>query len=150
MKKQLEYVYEKQFTKEDGLKKDLLGVGVALDASLKEAKIGARAAAVQEIVNQVMKPMKSIISKNGGIQENDTLSVAERLRVVEEKCKQKMMSGPVLADVYKQERGKYKVKRYCSYSYKDARNMAIEFFEADLQNESERLKKALRNSANWD
>ena len=96
-----------------------------------------------------MKKMKSIIEKNGGIQEKGSISTEEILRTVEEKCKQKMMSGPILADFYKKVNGKYTVKRYCTYNYKDAQTMAIDFFESELKNESEKLKSALRNPANW-
>ena len=150
MKKQLEFVYGNQTIKEsDGSPRYLNAVGIASDASLTQAKATAREKAVQDMTNQVMKKMKSIIEKNGGIQEKSSITVAELLSIVEEKCKQKMISGPILADFYKKDKGKYTVKRYCTYNYKDAQTMAIDFFESELKNESEKLKSALRNPANW-
>lgn len=149
MKKQLEFVYGNQTIKEsDGSPRYLNAVGIASDASLVQAKNSAREKAVQDMLNQLMKKMKSIIEKNGGIQENGS-TVAELLSIVEGKCKEKMMNGPVLADFYKKEKGKYIVKRYCTYNYKEAQAMAIDFFESELKNESENLKSALRKSANW-
>ena len=149
MKKQLEFVYGNQTIKEsDGSPRYLNAVGIASDASLVQAKTSAREKAVQDMTNQVMKKMKSIIEKNGGIQEKGS-TVAELLSIVEEKCKQKMISGPILADFYKKVNGKYTVKRYCTYNYKDAQTMAIDYFESELKNESEKLKSALRNPANW-
>ncbi|MBP5582915.1 MAG: hypothetical protein J6X43_03045 [Bacteroidales bacterium] len=149
MKKQLTFVYDNQTAKDevDGSKKYLMGTGIATNASLEQAKISARENAVQEIIHQLMAPMKSIIEKNGGIQEK--VSLTEILAIVENNCKQKMMSGPTLAVFYKKEKGNYVVKRYCTYSYKEAQSMAINFFEKELKNESEKLKNALRNSANW-
>ena len=151
MKRQLEFVYDNQMMKDedDGLPQYLMGVGIASDGSLNQAKIAAREKAVQEILQQVMVPMKSIIEKYGGIQEKGSVSVDELLSIAEEKCKQKMMSGPILASFYKNENGKYEVRRYCTYGYKDARTMAIEFFEAELKNESKQLKSALRKTSNW-
>lgn len=151
MKKQLEFVYANQIMKDEDedMPKYLMGVGTASDASLNQAKISARKKAVQIILHQVMVPMKSIIEEYGGINENGSVSLEELLNMVEEKCKQKMMSGPTLAAFYKKEGGKYVVKRYCTYSYVDARTMAIDFFEAELKNESEMLKYALRKPSNW-
>lgn len=150
MKKQLEFVYGNQTIKEsDGSPRYLNAVGIASDASLVQAKTSAREKAVQDMTNQVMKKMKSIIEKNGGIQEKSSITVAELLSIVEEKCKQKMISGPILADFYKKDKGKYVVKRYCTYNYKEAQAMAIDYFESELKNESEKLKSALRNPANW-
>ena len=150
MKKQLEFVYANQSTKEsDGSPRYLMALGIASDASLTQAKATAREKAVQDMLNQVMKKMKTIIEKNGGIQEKSSITVAEVLSIVEEKCKQKMLSGPILADFYKKVNGKYTVKRYCTYNYKDAQTMAIDYFESELKNESEKLKSALRNPANW-
>lgn len=150
MKKQLEFVYANQSTKEsDGSPRYLMAIATASDASLNQAKSTAREKAVQDMLNQVMKKMKYIIEKNGGIQEKSSITVAELLSIVEEKCKQKMISGPILADFYKKDKGKYVVKRYCTYNYKEAQAMAIDYFESELKNESEKLKSALRNPANW-
>jgi len=151
MKKQLEFVYDSQMMKDedDGSTKYIIGVGIASDASLNQAVVSASGKAVQEILGQVIPSMKSIIEKSGGIKEKGSVSVDELLSKVEEKCKQKMSSVPTLAIFYKKEGGKYIVKRYCSYSYKDAQTMAINYFESELKNESEKLKSALRNPANW-
>ncbi len=150
MKKQLEFFYEKQsFKEKDGSQKYLMAIGIASDATLTQAKNSAREKAVQDMLNYVMKKMKSIIEKNGGIQEKSSITLAELLSIVEEKCKQKMISGPILADFYKKDKGKYVVKRYCTYNYKEAQAMAIDYFESELKNESEKLKSALRNPANW-
>ena len=151
MKRQLEFVYDSQMMKDedDGSTKYIIGIGIASDASLNQAVVSASEKAVQEILSQVLPTMKSIIEKNGGIKEKGSVSVDELLRTVEDKCKQKMPSVPTLAIFYKKEKGQYVVKRYCSYSYKDARTMAIDFFEGELKNESEKLKTALRNPANW-
>lgn len=149
MKKQLEFAYSNQMMKtSDGSKKYLMGIGTASDASLVQAKTSAREKAVQQMLKHLMSQMKSIIEKNGGIQEKGS-TVAELLSIVEEKCKAKMMDGPIMADFYKKDKGKYFVKRYCTYAYKDAQAMAIEYLESELKNESEKLKTALRNPANW-
>ena len=55
----------------------------------------------------------------------------------------------MLADFYKKDKGTYVVKRYCTYNYKEAQAIAIDYFESELKNESEKLKSALRNPANW-
>lgn len=151
MKHQLEIVYDHQNAKDekDGSKKYLMGIGTATSTTLNQAKIDARAAAVQEMVNQICVNLKSIISKNGGIQEKKNVSVETVLGIVEEKCKQKMASGPILADCYKEKNGQYTVTRYCTYSNKDAQAIAISYLENELKNESEQLKTALRNSSNW-
>ncbi len=150
MKKQLEFVYANQSTKEsDGSPRYLMAIATASDASLNQAKSTAREKAVQDMLNQVMKKMKYIIEKNGGIQESGSVTVAELLSKVEKKCKEKMIDCPILADFYKKINGKYTVKRYCTYNYKDAQAMAIDYFESELKNESEKLKSALRNPANW-
>ncbi|MBR5434640.1 MAG: hypothetical protein IK117_09415 [Bacteroidales bacterium] len=149
MKKQLEFAYEKQLINEKNSSlKYFIVIGTASDASLVQAKTSAREKAVQQMLKHLMSQMKSIIEKNGGIQEKGS-TVAELLSIVEEKCKQKMISGPILADFYKKVNGKYTVKRYCTYNYKDAQTMAIDYFESELKNESEKLKSALRNPANW-
>ena len=149
MKKQLEFAYEKQLINEKNSSlKYFIVIGTASDASLVQAKTSAREKAVQQMLKHLMSQMKSIIEKNGGIQEKGS-TVAELLSIVEEKCKAKMMDGPIMADFYKKEKGKYFVKRYCTYNYKDAQTMAIDYFESELKNESEKLKSALRNPANW-
>ena len=150
MKRQLEFVYNSQMMKDedDGSTKYIIGIGIASDASLNQAVVSASGKAVQEILGQVLPSMKSIIEKNGGIKEKGSVSVDELLRTVEDKCKQKMSSVPTLAIFYKKENGRYVVRRYCTYSYKDARTMAIDFFEAELKNESEQLRSALRKPSN--
>jgi len=150
MARQLEIVNDKQVAKDevDGTKKYIVTLGLATSSTLNQAKADARVDAVQKIVSILMATMQSIIENNGGITEKGT-TLEKIMTVVAEKCQQKMVSGPILADFYKTQNGKYTVKRYCTYGYKDAQNLAISYFESELKNESQELKAALRNSQNW-
>lgn len=152
MEHQLKIVYEKQNAKNEagGSPKYFMGIGTATDSIFSQAKTSARQAAVLEIINPICLKMKAIIEQNGGIQEKSKITVDDLLNTVVNKCTAKMMSGPVLADFYKEENGKYIVKRYCTYNCKDAITLAIDYLEAELKNESEELKTALRNPANWE
>ncbi len=154
MEQQLYEVYSKQLEKnDDGTKKYIIGQGTATAAVIQQAKIAARTAAKEELINQLQSTIKAIIEQNGGSTETgskNNVSVQKTLNAVKDQCQQKMGLCPIVATFTKETKQGREVLVYVTYNYEEAKLMAIRAAESALTNESEELKKALNDPAYWE